>query len=93
MILDEATSALDNIAEEEVRKAIRQISVGRSIIMIAHRLATVIDADCIYVLQGGRIVESGNHSELLSKGGYYSSLYRNELENTREGDEVLRPLK
>jgi len=93
LILDEATSALDNIAEEEVRKAIRQISFGRSIIMIAHRLATVIDTDCIYVLQGGRIVESGNHSELLSRGGQYSSLYRNELENTREGGEVLKPPK
>ena len=93
LILDEATSALDNIAEEEVRKAIRQISFGRSIIMIAHRLATVIDTDCIYVLQGGRIVESGNHSELLSRGGYYNSLYRNELENTREGNEVLKSPK
>ena len=61
--------------------------------MIAHRRATVIDTDCIYVLQGGRISESGNHSELLSRGGYYSSLYRNELENAREGDEVLKPLK
>ena len=93
LILDEATSALDNIAEEEVRKAIREISFGRSIIMIAHRLATVIDTDCIYVLQGGRIVESGNHSELLSRGGYYNSLYRNELENTREGNEELKSPK
>jgi subfamily B ATP-binding cassette protein MsbA len=93
LILDEATSALDNIAEEEVRKAIRQISFGRSIIMIAHRLATVIDTDCIYVLKGGRVIESGTHGELLSRGGYYNSLYRNELENTREGGEVLKTPK
>ena len=92
--LNEAIEARQlNEAEEEVRKAIRQISFGRSIIMIAHRLATVIDTDCIYVLQGGRIVESGNHSELLSRGGHYSSLYRYELENTREGGEGLKPPK
>ena len=93
LILDEATSALDNIAEKEVRKAIRQISLGRTIIMITHRLTTVIDTDCIYVLQGGRIVESGRHSELLSRGGYYNALYRNQLESTREGDEVLNSPK
>jgi len=93
LILDEATSALDNIAEKEVRKAIRQISLGRTIIMIAHRLTTVIDTDCIYVLQGGRIVESGRHSELLSGGGYYNALYQTQLESAREGDEVLNPPK
>lgn len=93
LILDEATSALDNIAEEEVRKAIRQISVGRTIIMIAHRLTTVIDTDCIYVLQGGQIVESGSHSELLSSNGYYNALYRNQLESAREGDEMPNPPK
>ena len=93
LILDEATSALDNIAEKEVRKAIRQISVGRTIIMIAHRLTTVIDSDCIYVLQGGRIVESGSHNELLSKNGYYNALYRNQLESAGERDEGPNPSK
>ena len=93
LILDEATSALDNIAENDIRKAIRQVSLGRTIIMIAHRLATVIDSDCIYVLQGGRIVESGSHNELLSRNGYYNALYRNQLESAREGDEVPNPLK
>jgi subfamily B ATP-binding cassette protein MsbA len=92
LILDEATSALDNIAEEEVRKAIRRVSFGRTIIMIAHRLATVIDTDCIYVLQGGQIVEAGNHSELLSMNGYYNALYRNQMESASEGNEAPNPL-
>lgn len=93
LILDEATSALDNIAEKEVRRAIREISVGRTIIMIAHRLTTVIDADCIHVLQAGKIIESGSHAELLSQGGYYTALYRTQLESGKEGDEAFNPSK
>jgi len=93
LILDEATSALDNIAEKEVRMAIRRISLARTIIMIAHRLTTVIDSDCIHVLQGGRIVESGSHTELLSRDGHYSALYRNQLKSAGEGDKVLNPPK
>lgn len=93
LILDEATSALDNIAEMEIRKAIRQVSFGRTVIMIAHRLATVIDANRIYVLQGGRIVEYGNHKELLSKGGYYNALYVNQLERATVGEKGLKETK
>jgi subfamily B ATP-binding cassette protein MsbA len=91
LILDEATSALDNISEKAIRESIREISLGRTIIMIAHRLTTVIDADCIYVLQGGQIVESGSHSELLLRGGYYKALYQNQLESGQDGDEVPNP--
>jgi subfamily B ATP-binding cassette protein MsbA len=93
LILDEATSALDNISEKEVRKSIRQISSDRAIIMIAHRLTTVIEADCIYVLQDGQIVESGSHSELLLRRGYYSALYQNQVESEREGGEALNSNK
>ena len=57
LILDEATSALDNIAENRIRRVIAKLTSNRTVIMIAHRLTTVIDADCIHVLNGGRIVE------------------------------------
>ena len=76
LILDEATSALDNTAEQLVREAIDALSGERTIIVIAHRLSTVVGADCIHVMDGGRVVESGTHEELLERRGPYSRLYR-----------------
>jgi len=75
LLLDEATSALDSESERQVRGALKLLMRGRTTLVIAHRLSTVIDADLIYVVDGGRIVESGTHDELLARGGAYRRLY------------------
>jgi len=74
LVLDEATSALDAESEEAVQSAIETLLKGRTTFVIAHRLATVVNADRIIVLKEGRIVESGRHSQLVRQGGYYASL-------------------
>lgn len=76
LILDEATSALDAESEELVQRAIERLMAGRTTFVIAHRLATVTNADRIIVLQNGKIAEVGPHRELLARGGYYASLVR-----------------
>lgn len=74
-ILDEATSNIDVQTEERIQKAVRKLSEDKTVIMIAHRLATVVNADKIYVVHKGEIVEEGSHEELLSKKGIYYKLY------------------
>jgi subfamily B ATP-binding cassette protein MsbA len=76
LILDEATSALDTESERKIQAAIENLIVNRTTLVIAHRLSTVENADCILVLDGGRIVESGTHNELLEKDEQYASLYK-----------------
>jgi subfamily B ATP-binding cassette protein MsbA len=75
LILDEATSALDNTSELAVQHALRRLRQGRTTLVIAHRLSTVIDADRILVLVDGRIVEDGDHASLMARGGMYRSLF------------------
>lgn len=75
LILDEATSSLDSISEQAILEALNEVSRQRTTLVIAHRLSTVRDADTILVLDHGQIVESGGHSELLAKNGYYSRLW------------------
>ncbi|TLS51607.1 ABC transporter ATP-binding protein [Paenibacillus antri] len=75
LLLDEATSALDNESEKLVQRSVQEIGRQSTVIMIAHRLSTVLHADTIFVVKGGRIVESGSHDELMGKGGYYRELY------------------
>jgi ATP-binding cassette, subfamily B, bacterial MsbA len=76
LVLDEATSALDGESERHVQAALAQLRQGRATLVIAHRLATVEQADQIIVLQAGRIAESGCHADLLARGGLYSQLHR-----------------
>lgn len=79
LILDEATSALDNKSEAVVQQAIDNLMKDRTVLVIAHRLSTVRNADCIVVINDGQIVEKGTHDELLKKQGAYAALYRTQL--------------
>jgi len=76
LILDEATSAVDNETEAAIQRSLERITCDRTTIAIAHRLSTVRNADCIYVMEHGKLVESGTHEELLEKQGIYAGLWR-----------------
>ncbi len=76
LILDEATSALDTTSEQAVKDALQVLMQGRTSLVIAHRLSTIEHADLIVVMQAGRIVETGTHSQLISQGGAYAALYQ-----------------
>lgn len=75
LLLDEPTAAIDVEAEQKIQEALERITVGRTVIIIAHRLSTVRNAKRIYVVSGGRIVEKGNHQELLEQQGIYAGMY------------------
>lgn len=75
LILDEATSSLDSLSEQAILGALKEVSEQRTTLVIAHRLSTIRDADTILVMDGGRIVESGSHNELLATGGHYAHLW------------------
>lgn len=76
LLLDEPTSALDAESEALIRAALDRLSRGRTTLVIAHRLTTVLDSDRIVVMDRGRIVEQGTHGELLRQAGLYADLYR-----------------
>lgn len=80
LILDEATSSVDTRTEELIQRAMDKLTVGRTSFVIAHRLSTIRNADLILVMKDGDIIESGNHEDLLSKGGFYSELYNSQFE-------------
>lgn len=75
LVLDEATSAVDNETEAAIQRSMTRVAEGRSTLVIAHRLSTIRDADRIYVLDGGRVVETGSHDELLAASGLYARLW------------------
>ena len=76
LIFDEATSALDSASEQAIQDELDRIAVGRTTLVIAHRLSTVMDADEILVLDGGSVVERGSHAALLARNGRYASMWR-----------------
>ncbi len=75
LLLDEATSALDSQSERDVQQALARLAKGRTTVVVAHRLSTVADADTIYVLDQGHVVEAGSHAELLARRGAYAQMY------------------
>ena len=89
LVLDEATSALDSFTERDIQDALDRMSKGRTTLVIAHRLSTVVNADQIIVLDAGLIAERGTHDELLEKGGIYYNLWNRQ----REVDEATEKLK
>ncbi len=94
LLFDEATSALDTHTEREIQANLREVSRGRTTLVIAHRLSTVIDADEILVLEAGRVIERGRHAELLGRGGAYAALWARQQESSQGPEpvpEVLAP--
>jgi ATP-binding cassette subfamily B protein len=83
LILDEATSSVDTESEQEIQRALSIVGRGRTTIAIAHRLSTLKNSDRIYVIDDGRLVESGSHEELMALGGMYHNLVRIQTELTR----------
>jgi ATP-binding cassette, subfamily B, putative efflux pump len=88
IMLDEATSALDNESEKLVQKSIQEVGRNKTVIIVAHRLSTVLHVDTIFVVKGGCIVESGSHSELMLRNGHYKALYN---EQKRSGSKEPNP--
>ncbi|MEP9353309.1 ABC transporter ATP-binding protein/permease [Xanthobacter sp. KR7-65] len=88
LVLDEATSALDSHTEKDIQDALDRVSEGRTTLVIAHRLSTVVSADEILVLAEGRVAERGCHAELLAKGGLYAALWNRQ----READDAAEAL-
>ena len=82
LILDEATSSVDAEAEFLIQQALERVLKGRTSLVIAHRLSTIRNADKILVLDSGKIIETGNHTELMQRGGLYSRLYQRQMELT-----------
>ena len=86
LVLDEATSSVDTRTEVQIQEALLRLMEGRTAFVIAHRLSTIRGADVLLVINEGRIIERGNHEELLARGGFYSRLYMSQFKE-REAEE------
>ncbi len=84
LLFDEATSALDTHTEKEIQANLKEVSTGRTTLVIAHRLSTVVDADQILVLDQGEIIERGTHAELLARGGAYASAWKRQQQSQEQ---------
>ena len=88
LVLDEATSALDSVSERFIQESIEHLRAEKTILVIAHRLSTVMDADQIVLLDQGRITEVGTHRELIEKGGAYAQSWRLQTMQERDGEKA-----
>ena len=90
LIFDEATSSLDSLTEEEITKTIRQVSSQRNqiTILIAHRLSTIMHADRIYVLEKGKVVETGTHNNLRDEKGLYYAMWRQQIGERKNSQDI-----
>ncbi len=84
VLLDEPTAALDSESEHTVQEALRRLCAGKTTLVIAHRLNTIVDADCIHVVENGQVVESGRHGDLLRKDGRYATFFRLQFPDNQE---------
>jgi ATP-binding cassette, subfamily B, bacterial len=91
LLLDEATSSLDSRSEALIQAALTPLMEGRTSLVIAHRLSTILAADLILVLDHGRLVERGTHTELLAHGGLYARLYEQQFKHGRNGTATETP--
>ena len=87
LVFDEATSSLDSHSEQVILASLAEVAQQRTTLVIAHRLSTISDADIILVLDNGRVIEQGNHQELLAKNGLYCSLWNVQLHEQEQGQE------
>jgi subfamily B ATP-binding cassette protein MsbA len=92
LLLDEATSHLDSRSERQIQQALGRLRADRTVLVIAHRLSTVVAADRILVLEKGRLVEAGSHAELLDRGGSYARFWRLQSEASERPPETAAPL-
>jgi ATP-binding cassette subfamily B protein len=91
LVLDEATSSLDSLSEALIQEALTRVMEGRTSLVIAHRLSTILAADLILVMEKGRLVEQGTHTELLQRDGLYASLYETQFRPSQQpGDLSVR---
>jgi ATP-binding cassette subfamily B protein len=86
-LFDEATSALDSHTEQAIQQSLTEVSRGTTTLVIAHRLSTIVDADQIYFVDAGRIIERGTHEDLLARGGAYAALWQRQQRHTNGEDE------
>ena len=80
LILDEATSSIDTRTEQKVQSAFQEMLKGRTAFIVAHRLSTIQNADCILVMKDGNIIEKGSHNALLRENGFYKELYESQFQ-------------
>ena len=80
-MLDEATSSLDSNSEKDIQKSLKELMKNKTTLVIAHRLSTILDADLIYVIDDGKVLEKGNHKSLMKSKGLYAKLYKLQFAN------------